>query len=303
MKRETQSGHEAFGLLLVAGSAIAWSTAGYFTRLINLDVWTILFWRGIFGGLAILAYMIVRSPTTVWSDFRTMRWQGWLVAVLSATGMIAFVGALKLTTVANVSLIYAASPFVTAIFAWLLMREAASRVTLVAATFAMLGIAIMFQDMFSEGNFLGIALSLVMTTAVSATTVVIRKSPHIPMTAAVCLAAFVGSALSAPAASPFSVTGSDLVHLAIFGASQMGLGLILYVAGCRIAPAAAAAVVSSLETPLAPFWVWWAFGELPTLNTLIGGTLILVAVLGQIFFEQRAANNPDTSNARVNEGV
>lgn len=277
---------QTLGLLLVAASAVAWSTAGYFTRLIDLDVWTTLFWRGIFGGVAILTYTIIREPRTSFRDIWTMQWQGWLVACLSAIGMIAFVGALKLTTVANVSLIYATSPFITAIFAWLLLRQVASSVTFAAAALAMLGIAIMVQDMFSQRNFFGIALSFIMTIAVSATTVVIRKSPNIPMTSAVGLAALLGAAFSAPGAEPLTASYTDLVHLALFGATQMGLGLILYVAGCRIAPPAAAAVVSSLETPLAPFWVWWAFGELPSISTIIGGAFILAAVFGQITLEQ-----------------
>jgi drug/metabolite transporter (DMT)-like permease len=274
------------GLLLVAGSAIAWSTAGYFTRLIDYDVWTILFWRGLFGGIAIFGFLIFQSRRNAVSEFFRFTTSGSIVAVLSAIGMISFVAALKLTTVANVSLVYAASPFVTAIFARAFIGERLSFVTMLSATLAFVGIAIMFSGMFSSGNLIGIGLSILMTVSVSTTTVLVRKSANISMTSAVCWAAFLGSILSAPFASPLAVSTPDIFLLAAFGFCQMGLGLVLYVAGCRLAPSGAAAVVSTLETPLAPFWVWLAFGEFPTKYTIVGGGVILVAVVSQIVFDQ-----------------
>jgi drug/metabolite transporter (DMT)-like permease len=288
------------GLLLVAASAVAWSTAGLFMRLMQLDVWTILFWRGLFGGLAIVTYMITRSPRSVWSEFSTMGWQGCLVGALSAAGMIAFVCALQRTTVANVSLIYAASPFATALLARIVLREPLSILTLVAASLAIIGVAVMFEGMFHDGNMAGMGLSLVMTIAASATTVTIRKFPQIPMVGAVCLAAFLGSALSSLNASPLSASSRDIFYLALFGACQMGLGLVLFVAGCRAAPPAAAAVIGSLETPLAPLWVWLAFNETPAVNTLIGGAFILVAVVGQMFAEHVAGRRPRLTASATN---
>jgi len=93
------------GVLLVTVSAVAWSTAGFFTRLIPLDSWTILFWRGIFAGLFIGVYIVWQYRADTLRVYRSMGRAGWLFAICSAFGMTTFISALKLTTVADVAII------------------------------------------------------------------------------------------------------------------------------------------------------------------------------------------------------
>ena len=102
------------GWILVSLSAVAWSTAGFFTRLIDEDVWTMLFWRGVFGGLAFLVMTAVHHRGKVVAAYAGLGGAGLLLAVVSGLGMIAFIGSLMLTTVADVFVIYATVPFVTA---------------------------------------------------------------------------------------------------------------------------------------------------------------------------------------------
>src|SRR6185295_9869340 len=115
--------HYRLGVLCVTASAVAWSTAGFFTRLIPFDAWTILFWRGVFAGLFTTAYIVWRYRGESLRLYRSMGRPGWLFAVLSAIGMTTFIPALKLTTVADVAIIYATAPFVTAVLAWIWLRE------------------------------------------------------------------------------------------------------------------------------------------------------------------------------------
>ena len=114
------------GWVLVSLSAVAWSTAGFFTRLIDEDVWTILFWRGIFGGLAFAVMVAVHHRGKVVATYAGLGGMGVVLAVVSGAGMITFIGSLMLTTVADVYVIYATVPFVTAGVAWFVLRERAS---------------------------------------------------------------------------------------------------------------------------------------------------------------------------------
>ena len=113
----------ATGILLNIGAALAYSAAGLFTRSIDLDVWTLLFWRGLFAALFLggLSWALNRGRT--WSVLRQLGWPGLAVALASTGGMIFYVHALRQTTVADVAVIYAASPFVTAALVWLCFRE------------------------------------------------------------------------------------------------------------------------------------------------------------------------------------
>src|SRR2546421_6246117 len=104
-----QSQHR-LGIALVAGAAIAWSTAPFFTRLLPFDSWTILFWRGLFGAAMISVILVLLRGWNGLRDFTGMDRTGWLVASLSTVGMVCFIPALQLTSVSNVAIIIATGP-------------------------------------------------------------------------------------------------------------------------------------------------------------------------------------------------
>src|SRR5262249_54016144 len=126
-RRVVQADHQhRRGVALIIAAAVAWSTAPFFTRLLHFDSWTILFWRGLFGGGFIALFLAL---TEGWRGVRSvflMKPNAWLVACLSALGMVNYIPALQLTSVANVAIIIAAQPFAAAAIAWLWLREAVS---------------------------------------------------------------------------------------------------------------------------------------------------------------------------------
>src|SRR5512143_2613322 len=109
---ETGRGQEGLGILLLVGSAVAFSTAGYFTRLIPVDVWTLLFWRGIFAGLFVMGVLVWQHGADAWRSIPAMGLPGLAVTALSSSGMIFFIHAFRHTSVADVAIVYAAAPFV-----------------------------------------------------------------------------------------------------------------------------------------------------------------------------------------------
>ncbi|HWK43216.1 MAG TPA: DMT family transporter [Stellaceae bacterium] len=276
------------GLLLVTLSAVAWSTAGFFTRLIPLDAWTTVFWRGIFGTLAGLVFIMLRERRGTWRAFSGMGWIGILLSLLSMAGMLTFLTALKLTTVAHVSIVYATTPFMAAGLAWLAMRERVSPATLVASAFALCGVALTVINGFGEGDIGGDVLALCMTLLMAIMIVAVRRTKiPVPMLPAACLSALLSCLISLPFASPLSASPVDLFNLVLFGISNMVLGLILFMIGARLIPAAQTALIGALDAPLAPIWVWLAFGETPKLTTAIGGGVVLLSVLGHILYENK----------------
>ncbi|MDY0881381.1 DMT family transporter [Dongia soli] len=282
-----QANRHRLGILMVAGSAVAYSTAGYFTRLIPLDVWTLLFWRGIFAGLFIAAILFWQNGRRSFIVLRGMGWPGLMIAALSTMGMMFFINALRLTTVADVALLFAAAPFVTALLAWLAIGERASRATLIASAIACLGIVIMVGNAASAANFYGSLLALGMVCAISAMMVAVRKFKQSDMVSVSCVSSFLTSLIIAPLATPMAASHIDLFHLALFGVTQLGLGLLLLTTGTQLISATESALISALDTPLAPIWVWLAFREVPTATTLLGGALVVLAVMGHILVEMR----------------
>src|SRR6202045_318265 len=93
------------GIALVIAAAVAWSTAPFFTRLLPFDSWTILFWRGLFGGGLIAAVLVLTQGRSGLRDLAMMGKRRWVGATLSTAGMVCFIPSLQLTSVSNVAII------------------------------------------------------------------------------------------------------------------------------------------------------------------------------------------------------
>ena len=277
------------GLALVTAAAVAWSTAPFFTRLLPFDSWTILFWRGLFGGGSIAAFLVLTQGRAGLFSLISMGKRGWLVASLSTIGMVSFIPALQLTSVANVAVIIAAGPFVAAGLAWIWLRERVGLRTLVACLVAFAGVAIIVGNAVAGADLGGVGLACVMTLAIAGMTVAIRRYKETSMVAAAGMSNFLGSIVSLPFANGIATTsGSDLVLFAVFGFLQVGMGLTLFALGSRHLPSGQASLIATLETPLMPFWVWLAFQEVPPLRAVAGGMLVLGAVVADIVADTRS---------------
>src|SRR5258708_8630100 len=207
------SQHRA-GIALVASAAVAWSTAPFFTRLLPFDSWTILFWRGLFGGGLIAAVLLLMRGRAGLRDLTAMGSNGWLVASLSTLGMVGFIPALQLTSVSNVSIIIPTGPFVAAAFAWIWLREAVRWQIMLASLAALCGVAIIVGSTRASSDFLGIGLACLMTVAIAAMTVTVRTHKNTPMAPAAAISNLLGHVVSIPCSSGISsAIGTDLLIL------------------------------------------------------------------------------------------
>ena len=270
------------GTLLLTASAAAYSTAGFFTRLIEVDAWTLLFWRGLFGGAFLAGVVVLQERGRILRAVRAMGIEGIAVAICSAVATVCFLNAMRLTSVADVMVIDAAIPFITAAMAWLMLRERENIRTLLATVTAFAGMAIMAGPAVAEGRFAGDLLALAMATLMALVIVLIRRKRGVNMVPAVCASAFLCSLIVAPFASPLQVDAASFGLLALFGVSQFGLGLLLLAFGTPLVSATRGALIGVLQTPLATLWVWLAFAEQPALLTLVGGAIVLAAVVADM---------------------
>ena len=109
------------------------------------------------------------------------------------------------------------------------------------------------------------------------------------MVAAAAISNVLGSLVSIPFAQDIAAVGpTDLMVFALFGLFQVSLGLTFFTLGSRLLPSGQASLIATLETPLMPFWVWLAFQEVPSVRALIGGALVMGAVIGDIVADNRA---------------
>jgi drug/metabolite transporter (DMT)-like permease len=275
------------GLLFVTISAIAWSTTGFFTRLIPLDSFTILAWRGIFGSLSLVVVIVALNGKGAIREFTRVGKPELMYIALTIVGMILFITSLGHTSVAHGAVIYATIPFLAAFLGWFFLKEYPSRSAIVSSGVAVVGVLLMV-GFGSDGGLLGDILAFGMTLSMALSIIVIRMNPTMSMIPSACIGAIITVFICWPLGTPMDVTSTQLFQLALFGAINSAVGLAFFAWGSRKIPAVESALISALDTPLAPLWVWLAFTETPGVNTIIGGVIVFAAVVGNIVASQKA---------------
>jgi drug/metabolite transporter (DMT)-like permease len=282
--------HRGTGLLLVAVAATIWSTGGLIVRSLDVaDSWTISFWRSLFASIFLTGYVVVQGRRSSLASLRQIGWPGVVVGACFATASLGFVLALGLTSVANTVIILASAPFVAALLAWLLLGESIGGRTWLAMLVTIVGLGVMVQGSAGRRSLAGDLIALAIPAAFALATVIIRRQRHVRMSPAMLVGTLIGLSVSALFAGDLAVSGHDLLLLVVFGAFQLGTGMAIYVVGARMAPSAEVTLVSLLETVLGPLWVWLFADEQPGRSAMIGGSLVLVALVTNAAFDLRRA--------------
>jgi drug/metabolite transporter (DMT)-like permease len=269
------------GQLYVVLAALAWSTAGVLQREVTVDTATQLAGRAFFAFLFLAGATLLAARGQVAYTVRSVGLAGVGVAICIAVASGSFIVALNHANVANVLFMQAAAPIFAALLAWAALGERVTPRSWVAMAIAVLGVAVMMGAP-GSGGALGIGVSLVMTLAFATAIVITRRRRDVSMVPATCLAQLIVLLVAAPFADAGGVKCRDLTLLVLLGVVQIGLGLLFLAMGTRLIPAAEVALITLLEIVLAPIWVWIAVGEAPAVATLIGGAIVVGAVIMQV---------------------
>jgi len=289
-----EAGRRRRGQIYVALAAVAWSTAGVLQRQLTLDTSTQVFGRAAFAGAALLGYVAVVERGQVLRGFRSVGGAGVAVALCVAIASGCFISALNHASVARVLFILAVAPVLAALLAWATLGEPISRRTALAMVLALSGVAVMLGAP-GEASLTGDGLAFVAALAFSAMIVITRWRHEVSMTPATCLSQAILVAAFLPFATPGDISGDDLAWLAALGIGQIGLGFALLTVGARLIPAAQVGLITLLEVVLGPVWVWLALDERPGTLTLVGGAI----VIGAIVLQTREAPSPDADEEPV----
>ncbi len=272
----------AIGAALALGGGALLSLAGVTLRhMESAGGWQILFYRSLTFFVVVAAYLAIRYRARVVDAFVRVGKPGIVVALSLGLGSACYVFALLLTTVANALFIIAAAPFMTAILGWLWLRERVTPITWAAMTFALAGIALMVFNGVQSGRLLGNIVAFGPPVSFAIMLVALRSAGDRDMIPAICLAGLVGAGLGLAMADSLAITRHDLLLCLFLGVVQYTGGFVMLALGARYLPAAEVALLALSEIVLAPIWVWVGVGEVPALATLVGGGIVLAAVIAQ----------------------
>jgi drug/metabolite transporter (DMT)-like permease len=264
------------GLLLVVASAVVFSTAGLFIKGIKVPSWDIIFWRGLFAALFTLAYAGWRGVFV--KDVIRMGKPCLVAALIGAISTAAYVPAFKFTSIANVSLIYAATPLFAALIIWFWLSQRPDKKVLMGCALAIVGVALIVSGSLGAINFKGDALALLMAITMAMLFAMYQRFPGIPAAGLTVATSLLLLPVAFALGTPFENAPRDIAILACFGL-LFAVASVTLQEGAKRLPAGESALLSLLEAPLAPVFAWAVLGEIPVIMTFAGGALIIVATL------------------------
>jgi drug/metabolite transporter, DME family len=277
----------ARGVAFVLLATLGWSLSGLFVRYMpELNGFQINCWRGFWTCVSILCYLVITYGADVFVVFRRIPPVAlWLSAGFFAFGSTMYVTSLTLASTAVVSVIGATSPLFTGLLSPWVTGEKPGWAAWLAAILALVGMGVIAWNGLEAGNALGIFVSLLVPACFAAQTLVLRRWRGVDMTPAICvggLLAFFGAGfagLFARESGGFDVPLHYVWLLALMALVQLAIPLVFYVKGAKSVPAITLSLIAMLDAVLNPLWPWVFVDEVPEKAALIGGGIIIVAVL------------------------
>lgn len=280
-----------YGVALVVLATAGWSLAGLFVRqLPGLDGWQINTWRGLSTGLSLLVYLLVLYGRGIAARFRDIPPFALLAcAGFFSLGSTLYVTALTLTNTANVSSIGAAAPIFAAFLSQIVLRERLGPASWFATLMALAGVTVIFHAGITAGGWAGNLAAILTALCFAGQTITLRRFAEIDMVPAICFGGFATFLLAGTVGGGFAVPSAALPVLALMGAVQLAIPLILFAKGARYVPAVTLTLLALLDVVLNPFWAWLGVGEVPAPAAFAGGAVIVGAAVISVAAGRRIA--------------
>lgn len=280
----------AVGNILVFLAAFFWSTAGLFTRIVPTDFPTTLFWRSVFGGVAVCVIFMIFAR--IKNPLKLFRFQRCEVAIASliCIGMICFIAAFFYTSVANVSFVYGLMPLVTFFLSWLFLRETGTVVIFGLCLLSMVGVACVMWEIKRLDDWVGLSLAFGMVLFMSALTIATKYYPQADVSKSTYLSAFMCAVIVVPFASFEAISPVNYGWLFLYGLTNVGFGFGVYLLGVARTTAISASIITLVEIPIGPIWTWVFYAEPVAFFTLVGGTIIMCSTLSYLLYVHKTGS-------------
>ncbi len=267
------------GWVLAATGMLLVSTDSYFIRRADFDAWTIACVFGIASAVTLTTIFAVTTDASPAAAFTRAPLALLSLAVLSSATQLAFTGAVNNTSVANVVVIVGSTPVLASLFAWHSLRERTDRRVLIAIAMTLVGIIVVVSGSFGAPTLDGDMLAVLAIVFVSVSLVIWRRHPEINRPLALALSSATMAIVAAPLASLGDAPVRVFVAAGLMGLLFNPIGRVSYTSATRYAPTAEVALFTPIETIAATAWAWLFFAERPSTQTVVGGVIVIVAVL------------------------
>ena len=247
------------------------------------NLWQILFWRSVFFSIVVLFFLLLNYKKNFFNSIYKIGLPGFFGGIVLSCGYAGYVFAMYNTTVANANFIIQTQTIFLAIFGYIFLKEKISILTITSIVLAFSGIFLMLGGSLNSGQMIGNIAAFIMPISFAVLILTVRKYPNVDMIPLQLIAGIGAIILGYLFSSQIIVSSYDIFLGFIAGFFQVGLGFIFITIGAKTTPSALVGIIMLTEAILGPLWAWLFINETPPLVVLVGGSIVLFAVVLQFF--------------------
>ena len=197
------------------------------------------------------------------------------------------------TTVANTNFIIQTQTLFLAIFGYIFLKEKINLITLTSIVLAISGIILMVGSSLTVGQMSGNIAAFIMPISFATLILIVRKFPSVDMVPLQFIAGVIALIIGYFMSKTIFISFNDIFLGFLAGFFQLGFGFIFITIGARSTPSALVGIIMLSEAVLGPFWAWMFINENPPTSALIGGLIVIFAVLIQFLslMKKKSATN------------
>ena len=270
------------GPFLVFLGAVSLSFGGLIVKSFEgSTLWQILFWRSVFFVIVVSIFLFINYKKTVFRALYKSGLPGLFGGIILSIGFASYVFAMYETTVANANFIIQTQTLFLAIFGYIFLKEKISKLTLSCIAIAIFGILIMLGGSVSPGQMTGNLVAFIMPISFAILIIIVRKFPEVDMIPLQLVAGIFAAIIGLLLSPSIMVSSKDIFLGFLAGFFQVGFGFIFITIGARSTPSAFVGIIMLTEAVLGPLWAWMFVNENPPISVLIGGSIVITAVVIQ----------------------
>jgi len=247
-------------------------------RLSSIESWSLIFYRGIIPFFAVFIGLLIIQKGQFISALINNGWHGVAYVFTFAITNILFVISIENTNVANTLIMISLAPMLSAIISFIFLKENPDKKTWIAIIVTTLAVIYIFFDSFERGDFKGNFFGFICAMGLAAGTVIIRSVKQINLVPSAMMGKLLVALIALFFADKFNLTGKDLIIIPTMGIFCVAIPFVLITLAPRYITAPEVNLFFLLETILGPLWVWLVIHEQPSIETIVGGVVIISTI-------------------------
>ena len=265
-------------LCLLGGFFLSWG--GLIIRSFETqDMWQILLIRSFFFVITLIIFLVLTYGKNTTEIVKRSGFPAIVSGLFLSLSFVSYIVAMSMTTVANVVFIISTQTIFLAIFGYLFLKEKISLKGFIAIFLALIGMIIMVGNSINQGTLLGNIISFAIPINFTILVMIIRKYPELDMIPAIFYSGIFSGIYGLFLSSSLTFSMNDILMGFLLGVPQLAFGFICVTIGTKTTQAVTVGLLMLLETIFAPIWVWIFLNEVPPSSVLIGGLIIILAVV------------------------